>query len=143
MQNCLTDEPAAIIIHAFITNKLKYCNSLLYFQIWRLQKIALCILTKFILTKFKRDRHMTPILKHCFPVLFFQRDDCFKESFSRVVFHELTWSNNNLSWRSDSPTHLLKQSAPFLIKNATLWSPVLHSLAKARATRVLPVPWNE
>lgn len=52
----------------------------------------------------------------------------------------LTWSNNRRSCRSDSPTHLLRQSAPFLIKKAILLSPWLHSLASARATSVFPVP---
>lgn len=51
-----------------------------------------------------------------------------------------TWSKSSLSWRSDSPTHLLKQSAPFLMKKATFLSPWLHSLASALATRVFPVP---
>ena len=51
---------AAIIIHAFISNKLDYCNSLLYglpnFQIQHLQKIHNIVLR--ILTKFKRDNHI-------------------------------------------------------------------------------------
>lgn len=52
----------------------------------------------------------------------------------------LTWSNNKRSCRSASPTHLLRQSAPFLIKKAIFLSPWLHSLASARATSVFPVP---
>ncbi|TNN30538.1 hypothetical protein EYF80_059309 [Liparis tanakae] len=52
----------------------------------------------------------------------------------------LTWSKRRRSWRSDSPTHLLRQSAPFLMKKETLRSPWLHSLASARATSVFPVP---
>ena len=52
----------------------------------------------------------------------------------------LTWSKSRRSWRSDSPTHLLRQSAPFLMKKETFLSPWLHSLARARATRVFPVP---
>ena len=51
-----------------------------------------------------------------------------------------TWSKSSLSCLSDSPTHLLRQSAPFLMKKATFLSPILHSLARARATSVLPVP---
>ena len=66
IRNCLSDESAAIVIHAFITNKLDYCNSLLYglsdFQIQRLQKIQ--NIAARILTKSKRDSHITPILKH-------------------------------------------------------------------------------
>ena len=52
----------------------------------------------------------------------------------------LTWSKSSLSCLSDSPTHLLRQSAPFLMKKDTFLSPWLHSLARARATRVFPVP---
>lgn len=57
-----------------------------------------------------------------------------------TAYFSLTWSNNKRSCLSDSPTHLLRQSAPFLIKKATLLFPWLHSLARARATRVFPVP---
>ncbi|TNN36156.1 hypothetical protein EYF80_053683 [Liparis tanakae] len=52
----------------------------------------------------------------------------------------VTWSKSRRSCRSDSPTHLLRQSAPFLMKKDTLRSPWLHSLASARATSVFPVP---
>ena len=53
---CLSGE-SAIVIHAFITNKPNYCNSLLYglpdFQIQRLKKIKNT--AAYILTTFKRD----------------------------------------------------------------------------------------
>lgn len=52
----------------------------------------------------------------------------------------VTCSNSRRSCRSDSPTHLLRQSAPFLMKKETFLSPWLHSLASARATSVFPVP---
>lgn len=39
-----------------------------------------------------------------------------------------------------SPTHLLKQSEPLRDMNDTLRSELPHSIAKALATRVLPVP---
>ena len=65
--------PCLIGIHAFITNKFDYCNSLLYglpdFQ--RLQKIQ--NIAARTLTKSKKDSHIIPNLKHLlhwFPVLF-------------------------------------------------------------------------
>lgn len=58
----------------------------------------------------------------------------------KKTYFLLTWSKRSRSCRSDSPTHLLRQSAPFLIKKATFLSPWLHSLARALATKVLPVP---
>ena len=47
IRDCLTDDCAAIIIHAFITNEIDYCNSLLYGmpdnQIQRLQKFRILL----------------------------------------------------------------------------------------------------
>lgn len=57
-----------------------------------------------------------------------------------MAHFNLTCSNNKRSCRSDSPIHLLRHSAPFLIKKATLMWPWLHSLASARASSVFPVP---
>lgn len=64
----------------------------------------------------------------------------YREIIWKNTYFPLTWSKRSRSWRSDSPTHLLRQSAPFLIKKATFLSPWLHSLARALATKVLPVP---
>ena len=66
IQNCLSDESATIIVHASITKNFDYCNSPLYsypdFQIQRL-KIIKNIVAR-ILTKYKRNSHITPILFH-------------------------------------------------------------------------------
>ena len=53
IQNCLSDESATIVFHAFITNKLDYCNSLL--NLANLQVNCLgCLTFKFnIFKKFK------------------------------------------------------------------------------------------
>ena len=62
----------SIIIRAFITNRINYCNSLLYgmpdSQIQRLQKIQ--NITVRILTRFNNQYHTTLILKklHWLPV---------------------------------------------------------------------------
>lgn len=60
--------------------------------------------------------------------------------FVRILEGGVTCSKSSRSCRSDSPTHLLRQSAPFLMKKATFLLPWLHSLASARATSVFPVP---
>ena len=65
---------AAIFIHVFITNKIDYCNSLLYGMpenmINRLQKLQ--NIAARILTKNSKQCHITPILKllHWLPVKF-------------------------------------------------------------------------
>ena len=70
----MSDGGAAIFIHAFITNKLDYCNSLLYGMpynvISRLQKLQ--NIAARILTKNSKQCHITPILKllHWLPVKF-------------------------------------------------------------------------
>ena len=71
MRSCLSDGDAAICIHAVITNKIDYCNSLLYGMpdnvinlLQKMQNIAARILTK------NFDCHIIPILKlsHRLPV---------------------------------------------------------------------------
>ena len=70
----MSDGDAAIFIHAFITNKIDYCNSLLYGMpenmINRLQKLQ--NIAARILTKNSKQCHITPILKllHWLPVKF-------------------------------------------------------------------------
>ena len=44
------------------------------------------------------------------------------------------------SWRSASPTHLDRMSAPFRMKKVTFWPEREAVAARARAHRVLPVP---
>lgn len=58
----------------------------------------------------------------------------------QIILESLACSNNNRNCFSDSPIHLLNKSAPFLKKNATFFLPKLHSLAKALAINVFPVP---
>ena len=49
-------------------------------------------------------------------------------------------SNSRRSWRSASPTHLDRMSAPLRMKKATLRPALLALAASARATSVFPVP---
>jgi hypothetical protein len=52
----------------------------------------------------------------------------------------VTCSNSSRSCLSASPTHLLKQSAPLRMKNATRCPGCEQAFASARAVRVLPQP---
>ena len=52
-------------------------------------------------------------------------------------------SNSSLNWRSASPTHLDRTSAPLRMKKDTLVPALLAVAANARATNVLPVPVHE
>ena len=71
-RNYLTQEAAAQLIHAFVTTRLDYCNSLLSGQpinsLKRLQRIQ--NIAARILTKTKKFDHITPVLKslHWLPI---------------------------------------------------------------------------
>ena len=52
----------------------------------------------------------------------------------------LASSKSSRSWRSASPTHLLRQSAPLRMKKEILVPVDEHEAASARATSVFPVP---
>ncbi len=56
-----------------------------------------------------------------------------------VCVYTRTSSNNKRSCRSASPTHLLRQSAPLRIKNATRLPACEQVFASARAISVFPV----
>jgi hypothetical protein len=72
IRNYLSQEAAAQLIHAFVTSRLDYCNSLLsgipatsIFRLQRIQNIAARILTRT-----KKFDHITPVLKslHWLPI---------------------------------------------------------------------------
>ena len=70
--NCLSKPDIEILVHAFITNKLDNCNSLLYgipeFLLDRLQNVQNSAAR--LITRTKKYDHITPILKilHWIPV---------------------------------------------------------------------------
>ena len=72
IRNYLTQEAAAQLIHAFVTSRLDYCNSLLFglpsTSLYRLQRIQ--NIAARILTRTKKFDHITPVLKslHWLPI---------------------------------------------------------------------------
>lgn len=72
IRNYLTQEAAAQLIHAFVTSRLDYCNSLLsglpLASLYRLQRIQ--NIAARILTRTKKFDHITPVLKslHWLPI---------------------------------------------------------------------------
>ena len=72
IRECLSQENAETLVHAFISSKLDFCNALLYglpqYLIDRLQYVQNCAAR--MLTKTKRSQHITPVLRelHWLPV---------------------------------------------------------------------------
>ena len=72
IRKCLTRESSKIAMHAFITYKLDYCNSLLYgcrkMQLKKLQYVQNT--TAGIITRTRKFDHITPVLSdlHWLPV---------------------------------------------------------------------------
>ena len=72
IRSYLTPETAKLLLHAFVTSKLDYCNSLLYgvpkYQILRLQRIQ--NVAARLVTATSRYDHISPVLKqlHWLPV---------------------------------------------------------------------------
>ena len=66
IRNCLTPQAIKLVIYAFITSKLDYCNSLLYgapkYLIQRLQHVQNAAAR--LLASSSRFEHVTPILMH-------------------------------------------------------------------------------
>ena len=73
-QKLLTPETAKLLLHAFVTSKLDYCNSLLYgvpkYQILRLQRIQ-NVAARLVIATSRYD-HISPVLKqlHWLPVAY-------------------------------------------------------------------------
>ena len=65
IRSYLTPETAKLLLHAFVTSKLDYCNSLLYgvpkYQILRLQRIQ--NVAARLVTATSRYDHISPVLK--------------------------------------------------------------------------------
>jgi len=109
------------IIQCNLWIKWQYC------RIWEHHKASLCV-------------YFNTMLHQLFIVLLYMCNVHKCNNSPSQSEEKLTWSNSSRNCLSDSPTHLLRQSAPFRMKNATLVSLRLHSLARALATRVFPVP---
>ena len=62
----LTKESAAVVVHAFVTSKLDYCNALLYglpkYQLQRLQYMYVQNTAARVVLQMSRFQHITPVL---------------------------------------------------------------------------------
>ena len=72
IRNCLSQDEAEILVHAFISSKLDFCNALLYdlpqSVLDRLQYVQNC--SARLVTKTSRSEYITPVLRrlHWLPI---------------------------------------------------------------------------
>ena len=73
IRNCLSQKDTEILVHAFISSKIDYCNALLYGlpqkSIEKLQHVQNCAAR--LTTRTKKCQHITPVLEelHWLPVM--------------------------------------------------------------------------